>query len=75
VQLLGAAVAVYSVVQLVLHLRDGEYGSAFLSFAYVLVASYFAVESWRFHQRQVADQDVDQDAERPAPTEGPAPTD
>ena len=69
-QLLGALVAVYSVVQLVLHLVDGQYGSAFLSAAYGVVFAYIAVESWRFRQEQVAARDAD----RPAPTDGPAPT-
>jgi hypothetical protein len=54
VQLLGALVAVYSLVQVVLHLVDGEYGSAFLSFAYGVVFGYIGVESWRFRQQQVA---------------------
>ena len=71
VQLLGVGLALYNAVQLVLHLVDGEYGSAFLSFAYVVVFGYVAHESWKTRQEQAALKA----AERSAPTDGPAPTD
>ena len=70
-QLLGVGLALYNAVQLVLHLVDGEYGSAFLSFAYVVVFGYVAHESWKTRQEQAAHKA----AEQSAPTEGPAPTD
>ena len=37
VQLLGIGLALYNAVQLVSHLVDGDYRSAFLSFAYTVV--------------------------------------
>jgi len=70
VQLLGVGLALYNAVQLVLHLVDGEFGSAFLSFAYVVLFGYVASESWRTRQELAATRAE----ERPAPTDGPAPT-
>ncbi|GAB4080006.1 hypothetical protein GCM10028783_09540 [Modestobacter muralis] len=71
VQLLGIGLALYNAVQVVLHLVDGEYGSAFLSFAYTVVFGYVALESWRTRQ-ELAARRIE---ERSAPTDGPAPTD
>ncbi|QXG76761.1 hypothetical protein KUM42_04195 [Modestobacter sp. L9-4] len=83
VQLLGVGLSLYNAVQLVRHLVDGEYGSAFLSFAYVVVFGYVALESWRTRQELAAKRAADGPApidppagpDRPAPTDGPAPTD
>ena len=71
VQLLGIGLALYNAVQLVLHLVDGDYGSAFLSFAYTVVFGYVAHESWKTRQ-EIAARKAD---ERSAPTDGPTPTD
>jgi hypothetical protein len=78
VQLLGIGLSIYNVVQLVLHLVDGDWGSAFLSFAYAVVFGYVATESWRTRQelagKRAADGAAPVDPDRPAPTDGPAPT-
>ncbi|MFQ1003953.1 hypothetical protein [Modestobacter sp. SSW1-42] len=71
VQLLGIGLALYNAVQLVLHVVDGDYGSAFLSFAYTVVFGYVALESWRTRQDLAARRAE----EGSAPTDGPAPTD
>ena len=71
VQIVGIGLALYNAVQLVLHLVEGEYGSAFLSFAYAVVFGYVALESWRTRQELAAKRSE----ERPAPTDGTAPTD
>jgi hypothetical protein len=70
VQLLGIGLSLYNAVQLVLHLVDGEYGSAFLSFAYAVVFGYVALESWRTRQELAAKAA----GERPASTDGTTPT-
>jgi hypothetical protein len=83
VQLLGVGLSLYNAVQLVRHLVDGEYGSAFLSFAYVVVFGYVALESWRTRQELAAERaaggtaptDPPAPVDRSTPTDGPAPTD
>ena len=70
-QLLGIGLALYNTVQLVRHLIDGDYGSAFLSFAYTVVFGYVASESWKTRQ-EIAARKADDES---APTDGPAPTD
>jgi hypothetical protein len=72
VQLLGIGLSVYNVVQLVRHLVDGDWGSAFLSFAYAVVFAYVASESWKTRQEIAARKAAEGSA--PADPDGPAPT-
>jgi hypothetical protein len=60
VQLLAGAAAIYNVVQLVLKLVHDRYGEAFLNFAWVVLFSYVAVESFRMKkvQQETADDDA-----------------
>ena len=62
VQLLAGAAAVYNAVQLVLRLVDGEYGEAFLSFAWTVLFGYVLLESVRFRTLQQQEADADDDA-------------
>jgi hypothetical protein len=57
VQVLAAGALAYSLVQLVLHLVDGEWGEAFLSFAWGVLFGYVLVESLRFRRQQDAGRD------------------
>ncbi|MGY1821998.1 hypothetical protein [Geodermatophilus sp. SYSU D00079] len=57
VQVLAAGALVYSLVQLVLQAVDGEWGEAFLSFAWGVLFGYVLVESLRFRRQQDAARD------------------
>ncbi|MGY1635446.1 hypothetical protein ACI78V_02185 [Geodermatophilus sp. SYSU D00742] len=57
VQVLAAGALAYSLVQLVLHLVDGEWGEGFLSFAWSVLFGYVLVESLRFRRQQDAARD------------------
>ena len=52
VQLLAGAAAVYNAVQVVLKVVDGQYGDAFLSFAWTVLFGYVLLESLRFRKLQ-----------------------
>ncbi|MGY1642883.1 hypothetical protein ACI782_17400 [Geodermatophilus sp. SYSU D00703] len=52
VQVLAAGALAYSLVQLVLHVVDAEWGEAFLSFAWSVLFGYVLVESLRFRREQ-----------------------
>jgi hypothetical protein len=54
VQLLAGLAVVYDLYQLVGHLVDGEYGEAFLSFAWSVLFGYVLLESWRTRTQQQA---------------------
>ncbi|MGY1624140.1 hypothetical protein ACI789_18230 [Geodermatophilus sp. SYSU D00965] len=56
VQLLAAVALAYSLVQLVLHVVDAEWGEAFLSFAWSVLFGYVLLESLRFRRQQDADE-------------------
>jgi hypothetical protein len=57
VQVLAAGALAYSLVQLVLHMVDAEWGEAFLSFAWSVLFGYALVESLRFRRQQDAARD------------------
>ncbi|MGY1688943.1 hypothetical protein [Geodermatophilus sp. SYSU D01105] len=57
VQVLAAGALVYSLVQLVVQAVDGEWGEAFLSFAWSVLFGYVLVESLRFRRQQDAARD------------------
>ena len=57
VQVLAAGALVYSLVQLVLHVVDAEWGEAFLSAAWSVLFGYVLVESLRFRRQQDATRD------------------
>ncbi|MCZ2839988.1 hypothetical protein [Modestobacter sp. VKM Ac-2985] len=57
VQLLAGVAVAYNLVALVLGLVDGEWGEAFLSFAWTVVFGYVLVESLRFRRQQDATRD------------------
>ncbi|MGY1704033.1 hypothetical protein ACI79C_05620 [Geodermatophilus sp. SYSU D00697] len=57
VQVLAAGALVYSLVQLVVQAVDGEWGGAFLSFAWSVLFGYVLVESLRFRRQQDAARD------------------
>jgi len=54
VQVLAGGALAYNLVQLVLQLVDGDWGSAFLSFAWSVLFGYVLVESLRFRRDQDA---------------------
>jgi hypothetical protein len=54
VQVLAAGALAYSLVQVVLHVVDAEWGEAFLSFAWSVLFGYVLVESLRFRRQQDA---------------------
>ncbi|SDX74750.1 hypothetical protein SAMN05661080_01033 [Modestobacter sp. DSM 44400] len=54
VQLLAAGALIYNAVRLVLRLVDGEWGAAFLAFAWSVLFGYVAIESLRFRRQQDA---------------------
>ncbi|WNV75980.1 hypothetical protein [Geodermatophilus sp. DSM 44513] len=56
VQVLAGAALVYSLVQLVGHLVDAQWGSAFLDVAWCVLFGYVLVESLRFRRDQEAQQ-------------------
>jgi hypothetical protein len=74
VQLLGIGLSIYNVVQLVRHLVDGDWGSAFLSFAYAVVFAYVASESWKTRQEIAARKAAEGWGPGPPPGGGPPPT-
>ncbi|GAA4737405.1 hypothetical protein GCM10023328_17520 [Modestobacter marinus] len=55
VQLLAGVAVAYNLVAIALRLVDGEWGEAFLSFAWTVVFGYVLVESLRFRQQQESD--------------------
>jgi hypothetical protein len=57
VQVLAAGALAYSLVQLVLQLVDGQWGEAFLSFAWSVLFGYVLNESLRFRRQQDAARD------------------
>ena len=57
VQVLAAGALAYSLVQLVLHAVDAEWGEAFLSSAWSVLFGYVLVESLRFRRQQDAARD------------------
>ena len=63
VQLLAAAALVYNVVQLVMKVVDGQYGEAFLSFAWSVLFGYVLIESLRARKQQRTAVEDDQPAE------------
>jgi hypothetical protein len=65
VQLLAGVAVVYDLYQLVGHLVDGEYGEAFLSFAWTVLFGYVLLESWRARRQQQAPHQQS-DVDRPA---------
>lgn len=52
VQVLAAGALAYVLVRMVLQLVEGDWGSAFLSFAWGVLAGYVLLESVRFRQDQ-----------------------
>jgi hypothetical protein len=54
VLVLAGVAVLYNVVQLVGKVVDGQYGEAFLSFAWAVVFGYVLVESLRFRRQQQA---------------------
>ncbi len=69
VQVLAGGALAYSLVQMVQHLVDGDWGQAFLSFAWCVLFGYVVLESLRSRREQEAAQDADRD---PA-SDGPPP--
>ncbi len=65
VQVLAGGALAYNLVQIVLQLVDGDWGAAFLSFAWSVLFGYVLVESLRFRREQDAAQD--------GAADGPAP--
>ncbi|WP_089307309.1 hypothetical protein [Geodermatophilus pulveris] len=57
VQVLAGIALAYSLVQLVLHLLDAQWGSAFLDFAWCVLFGYVLSESLRFRREQEAQRD------------------
>jgi hypothetical protein len=57
VQVLAAGALAYSLVQLVLHVVDAEWGEGFLSFAWSVLFGYVLNESLRFRRQQDAARD------------------
>ena len=54
VQVLAAVALAYNLVQLVMRLVDGQWGEAFLSFAWSVLFGYVLIESLRFRKEQQA---------------------
>ncbi|MBB3086847.1 hypothetical protein [Geodermatophilus sabuli] len=57
VQVLAVGALLYVLVQLVRQLVDGQWGEAFLSFAWGVLFGYALVESLRFRRQQDAARD------------------
>ena len=64
VQLLAAVAIVYNLYQLVRNAADGQWGEAFLSFAWTVLFGYVMLESFRFRKAQAAAADDDQPVEK-----------
>jgi hypothetical protein len=59
VQVLAGVAVVYNLAQIVIKLVDGQWGDAFLSFAWSVVFGYVLAESLRFRKEQQAAVDDD----------------